>query len=180
MSKGLKKKVRKWASYAVERTGGAENESWNAQNTQWDPLAVVPFLWIFPNHLSFCFWDAEKPCIKKRKRKISSLPSCINWDTHASFIWMFVEREKKENRELQKCHFAWIFCAADSTPQLKTPLSHCLCECQGSYSFPLIKQQRSNKLEVKKKHKKVKNQHIKVEVLCLMSLSSSRRRRGSD
>lgn len=136
---------------------------------------VVPFLWIFPNHLSFCFWDAEKPCIKKRKRKISSLPSCINWDTHASYIWMFDTREKKENSELQKCHFVWIsLCSflhflvstfwlgqasimllwvipsvdqcgksthlsfilpADSTPQLKTPLSHCLCECQGSYSW---------------------------------------------
>lgn len=67
------KKIRKWASSSVERTGGAENKSWNTQNTQWDPLFVFHFLWIFPNHLSACSRDAEKPCIKKKEKKSLSI-----------------------------------------------------------------------------------------------------------
>lgn len=181
-------------------------------------LSCGYFLTICPS----AFEMQRSHALKKRKRKISALPSCINWDTRLIHLNVRWEREKKENRELQKCHFAWIsLCSflhflvstfwlgrasimllwvipsvdqcrksthlsfilpADSTPQLKTPLSRCLCECQGSYSwhstqaqlksqfeafwkFPFNKTTTFKQIRSKKiKHKKVKNQHIKVDV----------------
>lgn len=161
-------------------------------------LSCGYFLTICPS----AFEMQRSHALKKRKRKISALPSCINWDTHASYIWMFFTREKKENHELQKCHFAWIFlCSflhflvstfwlgqasimllwvipsvdqcgksahlsfilpADSTPQLKTPLSHCLCECQGSYSWHSTQAQLKSQFEAFWKFSFKKNNNVQT------------------
>lgn len=64
--------------------------------TQWDPLAVVPFLWIFPNHLSFCFWDAEKSCIKKKGKERSQHCHLASTETHMLHISECSLRERKK------------------------------------------------------------------------------------
>lgn len=192
-------------------------------------LSCGYFLTICPS----AFEMQRSHALKKRKRKISALPSCIDWDTHASYIWMFVEgeREKRKSRvtKVPLCVDSFVQLPSFSRLNLLTgtsiynvalshPISwpmwkihsfiihftswkllfHTVFVCQGSYSWHSTQAQLKSQFEafwkfsfkntttfkqirsIKKKHKKVKNQHIKVEVLCLMSLSSSRRRRGSD